>query len=52
MNKLDTSDQKYQTNENVRDENYKGELSYPMTDRVSFGTYFQSINFMSTILLN
>ena len=40
-NKLDTSDQKYQTNENERDENYKGKLSYPMKDFVSYGTDFQ-----------
>ena len=50
-NKLYTSDQKYQTNENVRDENYKGNLSYPMKDFVSFGTDFQLMYFMSTISL-
>ena len=51
VNKLDTSYQKYQTNENVRYENYKGNLSYPMKDFVSFGTDFQSVYFMSTIFL-
>ena len=50
-NKLYTSDQKYQTNENVRNENYKGKLLSSVTDLVSFGTVFQSIYFMSTILL-
>ena len=51
VNKLDTSYQKYQTNENVRYENYKGNLSYPMKDFVSFGTDFQLMYFMSTISL-
>ena len=45
VNKLDTSDQKYQTNENERDENYKGKLSYPMKDFVSFGTDFHLLHF-------
>ena len=41
VNRLDKSDQKYQTNENVRDENYKGKLLSSVTDLVSFGTDFQ-----------
>ena len=30
VNKLEISGQKYQTNENVRDENYKGKLLFSM----------------------
>ena len=32
VNKLDLSDKKYQTNENVRDEHYKVKLLFPMED--------------------
>ena len=34
LNKLKLSDQKYQTNRNVRYENYKGKLLFPMEDFV------------------
>ena len=51
VNKLELSDQKYQTNGNVRDENYNRKLLFPMKDFVAFGTYFQSMYFMSIILL-
>ena len=51
VNKLELSDQKYQNNGNLRDENFKGKFLYPMKDFVSFGTYHQSMYFMSTILL-
>ena len=51
VNKLDTSDQNYQTNENVRDENYNRKFLFPMKDFVAFRTDFQSMYFMSIILL-
>ena len=51
MNKIELSDQKYQTNGNVRDENYKGNLLFPMENLVSFGTYHKSMYFKSTVLL-
>ena len=51
MNKLELSDQKYQTNGNVRYENYKGKFLLPMKDFVLSGTGFQSMYFMSTIFL-
>ena len=34
MNKIKLSDQKYQTNGNVRDDNYKGDFLFPMKDFV------------------
>ena len=34
LNKLKLSDQKYQTNGNVRDENYRGKFLFPMKDFV------------------
>ena len=43
LNKLDLSDQKYQINGNVRDDNYKGGLLFPMKDFVSFVTYRKSM---------
>ena len=51
VNKLYLSYQKYKTNGNVRDENYKGELLFPMKDFLSSVTDHHSIYFMSTILL-
>ena len=51
VNKLDFSDQKYQTNGNLRDENYNGNFLFPINDFVSFGTYRQSMYFMSTRFL-
>ena len=39
VNKLELSDQKYQTNGNVRDENYQGKLLFTMMEFVSFGKY-------------
>ena len=38
VNKLDFNDQKYQSNESVRDDNYKSKLLFIMKDFVSFGT--------------
>ena len=51
VNKIEVSDQKYQTNGNVRHKNYKGKLLYTMKEFVSFSTNIQSIYFMSTIFL-
>ena len=51
VNKLELSDQKYHTNANVRYEYYKEKFLFPMKDFVSFGTDFQSMYFMSIILL-
>ena len=51
MNKLELSDQKYQTNGNIIDENYKGKFLFTIKYFVSFGTDFQSMYFMSTIFL-
>ena len=48
VNKLELSDQKYQTNGNLRDENYNGKLLFFMKDFVSIGTDCQSMYFMST----
>ena len=45
VNKLELSDQKYQTNGNVRDENYNRKLLFPMKDFASFGTDRQSMFF-------
>ena len=39
VNKLYLSDQKYHTNGNIEDENYKGKFLFTMKDFVSFGTY-------------
>ena len=50
-NKLDSSDQKYQTNGIVRDENYKGKFLFAMKYFLSFGRDYQSVYLMSTILL-
>ena len=47
VNKLELSDQKYKTIGNLRDENYKWKFSFPMKNCVSFGTYLQSMYFMS-----
>ena len=43
LNKLELSDHKYQTNEIVRHENYKGKYLFPMKYFVSSGTDCQSI---------
>ena len=51
VNKLDLSNQKYQTNGNVRDENYDGKFVFPIKDFVSLDTDLQSIYFMSNIFL-
>ena len=51
LNILELSDQKYQTNINLRDENYKGKLLFPMKEFVQFRTDLQSIHFISTRLL-
>ena len=51
VNKLELSDQEYQTNGTVRDENYKGKLLFPMKDFLTFGKYCQSMYFMSTIFI-
>ena len=49
VNKLDFSDKKYQSNGTVGYENYKGKFFFLMKDFVSFGTYRQSMFFISTI---
>ena len=41
VNKLELSDQKYQSSGSVRYENYKGEFLFPTKDFVLFGTYRQ-----------
>ena len=51
VNKLYLSNQKYQTNGNLRDENYNGKFLFTIKDFVSFGTYHQSVYCMSTISL-
>ena len=51
VNKLESSDQKYQTNGNVRDENYNGKFLFTIKGVVSFSTYFQSMYFMPTRFL-
>ena len=38
VNKLELSDQKYELNGNLRDENYKERFLFPIKDFVSFGT--------------
>ena len=38
MNKPELSDQKDQTNDDLRDENYKGKYLFTMKEFVSFGT--------------
>ena len=48
FNKIELSDNKYQTNRAARGERYKGKFLFPMKDFVWFGTYRQSIYFMST----
>ena len=51
INKLQLSNQKYQTNGNVRVEYYNGKFVFPMKDFFSLVTYTHSIYFMSTSLL-
>ena len=51
MNRLDFSDQKYQTNGVVRDESYKGMLLFTMKDFLSFLPDRQSMYFIPTRLL-
>ena len=51
VNKLELSDQKYQTNGNIRNESNKENLLFPMKYFVSLGTDRQSMYFMSTRLL-
>ena len=41
VDKLELSDQKYQTNGNVRNENYNGNLLFSMNNFVPFGTDYQ-----------
>ena len=48
---LDLSDQKYETNGNLRYDNYKGKFLFTTKNFVSFGTDWQSIHFMSKIIL-
>ena len=45
LNRLEFSDQKYQTNETVRYKNYKDRFLFPIKDFVSFGTDLQSTCF-------
>ena len=41
VNKIEFSDNKYQTNGTVRDEKYKGKFLFTMKYFVSFGKYHQ-----------
>ena len=50
VNKLELSDEKYQTNRNVRYENCKVDLLFTMKDFVSIGTDHQPMYFISTRL--
>ena len=43
VNKLDLSDNKYQNNGNLIDEDYKGKLLFSIKEFVSFGTDHQSM---------
>ena len=38
VNKVESSDQKYQNNGNIRDEHYKGKFLFPMKEFVLFIT--------------
>ena len=51
LNKLDLSDQNYQTNEIVRDQSYKGKFLFTMKDFVFFRIDYQSMYFLTTRLL-
>ena len=51
VNKLQLSDQQYQTDGNVRDLNYNGKFLFPMKYFVSFDTDHHSMYFMSIIFL-
>ena len=51
LNKLESSDQKYRTNGNVRDKSYNVNFLFNMREFVLFGTYHQSMYFTSTIFL-
>ena len=51
VNKLELSDQKYETNGYIRYENYMENLLFSMKYFVPFGTYFWLMYFMSTKLL-
>ena len=51
VNKLELSDKKYLDNGNVIDENYNYNFLIPIKDFVLFGTYFQSMYFMSIVFL-
>ena len=41
--RLESNDQRFQTNGTVRANNYKKMLLFPMRDFVSFGTYHQQV---------
>ena len=47
VNKPELSDQKYQTNGNLRDKNYNGKFLFTMKEFVSFGRDSQSMYLMS-----
>ena len=51
LNKLKLSDQKYQTNGNLRYDNYNGKSLFTMKNVLSFSTDNQSMYFMSTRFL-
>ena len=51
VNIIQFSDQKYKTNGTVRYEKYKGKFLFTMKGFLSFGTYLQSMCFMSARLL-
>ena len=51
INKIELSDHKYQSNGNIRYENYKWKFLFTMKDFMSFRTDFHSMYFMPTNLL-
>ena len=51
VNKLELSDQKYQTNGKIKDQNHNENFLFIMKDFVLFDTYHQSRYYMSTIFL-
>ena len=51
VNKLELSDKKHKTNRNVGYRNHNRKLFFTMKDFVPFGTYCQSMYFMSTRFL-
>ena len=51
VNKIDSSEQRYQNNETVIYKNYKLKFLFPIKDFLLFGTGCQSMYFISTKFL-